>query len=224
MNEMLRYNGWRIAMVLSGIVALVGGPQHPSSDAEDPLREELAVMTADPAWVPSHVLLLVSVLLLTAGLLGARRDAHWPSRTMSALRIAGVAMALYSVEAMFHLAAALDSDRLAAGDFAPIAFTHIALATVLYPVSGLAIIHLSWRLLPTLSLPQRTLSVVGALGGLLHATALPTTLIFGDLETSPMFAFAAVLIAVWSIGVGLVGIRSWTQQPVGGPVPAEIAV
>lgn len=180
-------------------------------------------MTADPAWVPSHALILASVVLLTVGLLGARRDVLWPTRATSALRIAGVAMALYVVEAVFHLAAAVDSDRLAAGDFAPIAFAHIALAAVLYPVSGLAIIHLSWKLLPTMSLPQRTLAVAGMLGGFLHATVIPTTLIFGDLETSPMFAFAAVLIAVWSIGVGLVGIRSWKQQA-GSPEPAGIAV
>lgn len=224
MTEIVRNNGWRIAMILSGIVAFVGGPQHPSSDAKDSLRTELAVMTADPAWIPSHILILLSVLLLTGGLLGARRDQNWPTQATSALRIAGVAMALYAVEAAFHLAAAVDSDRLASGDFAPIAFTHIALAAVLYPVSGLAIIHLSWKLLPTLSLPQRTLAVAGVLGGLLHAAAIPTTLIFGDLETSPMFAFAALLIAVWSIGIGLVGIRSWKRQPAQSSQPAGIAV
>lgn len=212
MHDLMSQYGWRIALVLSGLIALIGGPQHPDSDAKDPLREELAVMTADPAWVPSHALLLVSVGLLTVGLVAVRREPGWPASAGSALRVAGAAMVLYTIEAAFHLAAVIDSDRLAAGEFAPIAFTHIALATVLYPVSGLAILFLAWKLLPTWTLPQRVFAVAGMVGGLLHATALPTTLLFSETETSPMFAFAALLIAVWSIAVGLVGLRSWRRE------------
>lgn len=131
-------------------------------------------------------------------------------------------MVLYSVEAVLHLAAVVDSDRLADGDVAPIAFAHIGLATVAYPVSGLAIAFLAWKLLPAWSLPQRPIAVVGILGGLVHTVSLPATMLFPDAETSPLFGLAAVMISVWAIGVGLIGLRAWrdTEAPSAAPVPA----
>ena len=47
---------------------------------------------------------------------------------------------LYLIEAVFHLAAVVDSDALARGDAAPVAFTHMGLALVLSPVAGLAVV------------------------------------------------------------------------------------
>ena len=60
----LHQHGWRIALVASGVIAAAGGPMHPSSDAEDPIRDELATMTADPSWVPGHSLIVVSTVVL----------------------------------------------------------------------------------------------------------------------------------------------------------------
>lgn len=199
---------WRAALVAGGVLMLVGGPMHPDSPAELSLREELAFMMDDDAWVPAHAVLFVAVALFTFGLWRVRRVGEWPTRAAGALRFAVVAFALYTVEAFVHLIAVVDVDRLRDGEFAPVAFTHLALGTVLYPFSGLALVYLAWRLLPTWSLPQRAFAVAGMVGGAFHAAALPTTLILRDTEVSFMFAIAGILLAVWSVAAGLVGLRT----------------
>ncbi len=199
---------WRAALVAGGVLMLAGGPMHPDSPAELPLRQELAFMMDDDAWVPSHAVLLVAVALFTFGLWRVRRVGEWPTRAAGALRVAVVAFALYTVEAFVHLIAFVDVDRLRDGDFAPVAFSHLALAAVLSPLSGIALACLAWRLLPTWSLPQRVFAVAGVVGGALHAAALPTTLILPDAEVSFMFAVGGISTAVWSIAAGLVGVRA----------------
>lgn len=199
---------WRVALIAGGALMLAGGPMHPDSPAELPLREELALMMDDDAWVPAHAILLVATVLFAAGLWRVLRAGEWPARAVGALRVAAVAFALYSVEAFVHLIAFVDVDRLRDGDFAPVAFSHLALAAVLYPLSGLALASLAWRLLPTWSLPQRVFAVAGMVGGLFHAVSVPATMLLPDAEVSFLFAGAGILIAIWSITAGLVGIRS----------------
>ena len=138
-----RTHGWRVALVLSGIAMLIGAPRHPESEASDGLRDELATMTADPDWVLAHVFVVASTLLLAVGLAAAYRTRAWPSRTRRALGVAAVVVSLYTVEAVFHLAAAVDSQALQHGDFAPVAFTHILLSVVLYPLTGVAVFALA---------------------------------------------------------------------------------
>lgn len=212
MTDRLRDHGWRLLLVASGVIMLAGGSGHPSSDAKDPLREEFVTMMSDDAWVPAHSLIALSTLLLAAGLVAVRRADRWPASTRSALRLASVAVSLYVVETILHLAAVVDVDRLRDGGFAPVAFTHIALAAVLYPVSGLALANLAARLLPSWSRPMRTFGVAGVVAGLAHAVSVPATLIFDQTELSPLFALASILIAVWSISAGLVGLRSSSDR------------
>ncbi len=71
--NVLRNHGWRIALVASGFFMLTGAPRHPSSDGKDPLRQELAVMTSHPDWVPAHLFVMLSTVLFAAGLLMAYR-------------------------------------------------------------------------------------------------------------------------------------------------------
>ena len=92
----LSHHGWRIALVTSGVIAAAGGPMHPSSDAEDPIRDELATMTADPSWVPGHSLIVVSTVLLAVGLWGAWRSQAW-SRAGRVVQLAAVALTSASV-------------------------------------------------------------------------------------------------------------------------------
>jgi hypothetical protein len=44
------------------------------------------------------------------------RSATWPARAQRALRLFAVGLSLYAVETVFHLAAVVDTDALAAGD------------------------------------------------------------------------------------------------------------
>lgn len=201
----LRTHLWRLALVASGVLLAVGGPMHPESDARDSLREELATMTADERWVPGHSLIVVSTLLLATGLWLARRDHAWPERVQRTLALAATAVSLYVVETVAHLAAASDSHALAHGEAAPVAFTHIGLSVVLYPLTGLAVAALALSFARVQTGWRRGVVGLGMLSGVLHALSVPLTLVLPDVELSPVFAAAALSLAVWSIGTGLVG-------------------
>ncbi len=138
-----RTNRWRLLFVAAGATMALGGPLHPESDAKDSLRDELATMTSGDTWVLSHSLIAIGTALLAIGLWSAYRSDAWPRSTRTALRVTAVTMSLYVIETIFHLASVVDSSALAAGDPAPIAFAHVGLALVLYPVSGLSFAWLS---------------------------------------------------------------------------------
>ena len=201
----LRDHAWRLALVCSAVTLVLGGRMHPSADAEDPLREELAHMTADDSWVPGHTLIVVSTILLAIGLWSAYRRRVWPVGVRRALLLGAIAVSLYVVETFAHLGAVLDSDALAAGHAAPIAMTHVGLSSVLYPVTGWAIAMLAWSMARAWHGPRRYVVGIGVVAGLLHAMSVPLTIVMPDVELSGLFAGSAILIAVWSLGTGLVG-------------------
>lgn len=197
---------WRIAFVLAGATMAFGGSQHPEGDARESLRDELATMTAGDTWVLSHVFLALGTALLAAGLWSAHRNRAWPSSTWRALHVCAITMSLYVIETVFHLASAVDSEALADGEAAPIAFVHVGLALVLYPVSGLTFAWLNTRVLRAATLPMKTFGVVGIIAGLLHAASVPLTVVRPDTEFSQVFAGAGMLLAIWSIGLGIGGL------------------
>ena len=204
----LRTHGWRLLLVASGVFMMAGGPRHPEADASHPLREELATMTAHPDWVPAHVLVLVSTVLLALGLWAARASGTWPSSTRRSLTVGAMAVSVYVVEAAFHLAAVVDSHALAHGGAAPVAFTHVGLSVVLYPVTGLAIAGLALSYGRALGGWRRIVAGVGVVAGLAQATSVPLSLVLPDAELSPVFAAAGILTAVWAIGTGAAGVGS----------------
>jgi hypothetical protein len=206
--NLLRNQEWRLALCTAGVIVLIAGPMHPESDAHDSIREELATMTGNERWVPVHSLLVVSAILLATGLWLAHRNNVWPWLSRRTLLVVAIALSAYVVESIFHLAAAVDVDHLAAGEASPVAFTHLALSVVLYPVSGLAIAVLAAKQLSVWTLGQRTFAVAGMIGGVVHAVSVPMTLALPNIELSPMFAISGILIALWSISTGLVGVRS----------------
>ncbi|HET6968364.1 MAG TPA: hypothetical protein VFI44_08815 [Ornithinibacter sp.] len=204
----LRSHGWRLLLLASGAFMMAGGPRHPESDAGQPLREELATMTAHPDWVPAHVLVLVSTVLLALGLWAARASGTWPWSTRRSLTVGAIAVSVYVVEAAFHLAAVVDSHALAHGGAAPVAMTHVGLSLVLYPLTGLAIAGLALSYGRALGGWRRVVAGVGVVAGLAQATSVPLSLVLPDAELSPVFAAAGILTAVWAIGTGAAGVRS----------------
>ncbi len=205
--------GWRIALVAAGLTMLAGGALHPDADAQDSLREELAAMTADSRWVPGHTLLVIGTVLLAAGLWTARRQRVWPRSVDRALAVATVALSLYAVETVFHLAAAVDSHALHHGDAAPIAFTHVGLASVLYPISGLAVVYLAVTLARAQSGVRRAVALIGVPAGLAHAASVPLTMLWPDTEFTPVFAAAGILLAVWALAIGITGAAARQDAP-----------
>jgi hypothetical protein len=202
--NLLRNHGWRIALVASGVVMLTGAPRHPGSDAKYSMREELAIMTSHPDWVPAHLMVMLSTMLFAAGLLTAYRKRVWPD-VQPALGIAAVAVAVYVIETAFHLAAAVDNHALHHGGATPVATTHIWLSVLLYPLTGLAVSYLGIRQLAVWRGARRLLGLPAAVGGLAHAVSLPLTLALPDAELSPVFATSAILFAVYALVIGLAG-------------------
>lgn len=215
--DLVTRHAWRLALVAGGLLTAVGGSMHPDADGALPMREELAVMTADPAWVPGHALVAAGTVLVVVGLLRLLRAGAWGRAVRLPLLVATVAMAAYSVETVMHLAAAVDAHALAHGHASPVADTHVGLAVVLYPVSGLAVAWLSLALLRAWRGPRRLLVVPGILGGLVHAVSLLVTLALPTAETSPVFAAAGMLLALWALllGAGAPRVdRTGTNPPV----------
>ena len=212
--SLLHTHGWRLLLVASGVLLAAGGRMHPGADGSDTLRQELATMTADESWVPGHTLVAVSTVLLALGLWAAHRSRAWPVTTQRTLGIVAVVVSVYVVETVFHLAAVVDSQELAHGHAAPVAMTHIGLATVLYPVTGWAIVFLAWAFGRAWSGWRRGIAVVGVVAGLAHAFSVPLTLVFPRAELSPVFAVAGMSLALFSLATGLAG------APQSRPVPA----
>ena len=196
---------WRLLLLASALTAVAGGGMHPDSDPSDSLRDRMAEMTADDRWVLGHALIVVSTALLALGLHAARSAPGWTPAVRRALTVASVAVGLYVVETVAHLAAVVDSDALAAGDAAPVAWSHIGLSAVLYPVSGWAIALLALALARGASPLRRVVAGVGLVAGVLHAASVPLMLLLPDLGASRLFPFAAVGIAVWTLGTALLG-------------------
>jgi len=199
---------WRALLVASGVTGLLGGSMHPSSDtSKDPIRREFATMMNDDAWIPGHALMALSALLLALAVYQIHRRGLWAS-ARKPLTVGLVVFPLYVVEALFHLFSYIDADRLEAGDFPPIAWTHVGLAAVLYPATGALVVWLAWTLARQWEIWQRVFAFGAIVGGIAFALALPLTLAFPDMETSPFFALGGILPALWSIAAGLIGIRT----------------
>lgn len=203
--SLLHTHGWRILLVVSGILLAAGGPMHPGSDGSDTLRQELATMTADDAWVPGHSLVAASTVLLALGLWAAYRSRAWPASVQRTLVIVATIVSIYVVETVFHLAAVVDSDELAHGHAAPVAMTHLGLAAVLYPISGWAIVFLAWAFGRAWTGWRRGIAVLGIVAGLAHAFSVPLTFLLPEAELTPVFAVAGLTLSLFCIATGAVG-------------------
>ena len=209
---------YRPLLAASGLLAVAGGGMHPDADAAGSVSDDLLEMTADPTWVAGHALTAISAVLLAAGLWALHRSGGGlPVRTAGAVEVAAVAVSLYVVETLFHLAAVVDSDALAAGEFASVAGTHVLLSAVLYPVSGVALALLGLALLREGRGRLRAVALAAVLGGALHAVSVPLVLLWPDTDGSPLFAGAGVLLALWSLLTAITGVP--TRRPVADPAP-----
>ena len=209
---------YRPLLAASALLAVAGGGMHPDADAAGSISDDLLEMTADAAWVPGHALTSVSAVLLAAGLWALHRGGDGlPVRTARAVRVAAVAVSLYVVETLFHLAAIVDSDALAAGELAPVAGMHVLLSAVLYPVSGVALALLGLALLHDGRGARRVVALAAVLGGALHAVAVPLVLLRPDADGAPLFAGGAVLLALWSLLTAVLGVPA--ARPVAAAAP-----
>jgi len=199
---------WRPLVGAAGLLTFLGGPLHPDSSDTAPLQERMATMTADTVpWVIGHGLMTIGSALLVVALLVARRSGAWPPAA-GVLPFAVVATVVNTFELVLHTAAVLDHDALARGDWPPLSVTHLAASVVSYPLFGVAVILLAWRLMATWPGPLRPFAVVGILGGLANAAATPLAVLFDVDGASALFPLAAIGISAWLVAVALIGIRA----------------
>ncbi len=209
---------WRLAVGVSGLLLFAGGGMHPDAPEGLGFRESLAAMMADDAWVPGHSLMAIGAVALLMGLVLVRRADAWPaaSRLLPAAVVISVANV---VEAVFHTASVVDKEQLAAGGTPPVAFIHLALAVVVYPAFGLTIAALAWKLSASWSPALRAVSAAGVIGGLMHASSAPLVILTQNDAFDVLF-LGAIPIAVWSVVLGIAGLRAAAPTTTRAAVPA----
>lgn len=132
--------GW--GLLGGGAFFFVGGSMHPSDDPPGlSAKEHLELLFSDPAWYPSHALLLVGMLLIAASLVVLVRGGTLAAvpRAQKVGTIAAIAATLAALGMLLHLVAASDADRLGAGEGTPITNVHVVVETLTVPFFGFSI-------------------------------------------------------------------------------------
>lgn len=207
-----RLVGW--GLLLGGATFFIGGSMHPKQDPPDvTVHEHLRIMFEDPAWYPSHFMLLVGMVLLAASLVAlVRRGAL---ATLPRAQKAGVIAAVTSVLAAFgmllHLVAGSEGVKIAAGEATPIVDVHVVFETITVPAFGFSIAAFAVIAAFERILGDRVTAVIGFLGGVGYGLAGGTFLITDALN--PLFPLAAG-IGIWATaaGIGLI-VRTRATRP-----------
>ena len=221
-------------LAAGGALFFVGGGLHPHDDPPGlTVREHLRVMFEDPAWYPSHAVLLGGMVLMAAALVGLARGralADVP-RARTAAVVAAWATVAATAGMVLHLVAAVESDRIASGGPTPLVDAHLVAETVTVPAFGLAVAALAVVGARTRTLGNRPAAVLGLVGGVGYALAGATFLLTDALD--PLFPLAGA-VGLWAVVAGLarplsapsdgdrrgpagdVMRRSWTRGAVGG--------
>jgi len=208
---------WRLAVGIAGALTFAGGGMHPDSADGASLQEGLAEMTAFTGeWVTGHGLMTAGSAMLVLGLLAVRRAGAWPAAAR-VLPFALVATAVNTVELVLHTAAVTDHDRLAAGEWPPLTVAHLSAAVVAYPLFGVALVALAWRLLPTWAPPLRAVAAAGMVAGVANALAAPLTVAGVD-GANELFPIAGIGSALFLVTAALAGLRSPAGTYDGGSI------
>jgi hypothetical protein len=208
-------------LVAGGILFFIAGGMHPGDDPPGlSLKEHLLLLYEDPAWYPSHALLLAGTALIAASLIALVRGRTLAARprVQAAAKIAAITASLSVVSALLHLVSASDADRIAAGAGTPLTDASLGVETLVIPAFGLAIAALAALGAATHTLGNWIAAVVGITGGVAYALAAGTALFTDALN----FLFpAAAGIAVWAIMVGIGILTSRPTPVVAVPARAE---
>jgi hypothetical protein len=200
-------------LVAGGAVFFVGGSMHPKADPPDvTLKEHMRVMFEDPIWYPSHLVLLVGMVLTAvalSALVRGRGLTGWP-RVQTAAVVAAISAGVGAAAMVLHLLAAVDADRIAEHHDTPFTDVTLVVETITTPFFGLAMAALAALGAATRTLGNWVTAAIGIAGGVAYALA-GATILFTDLF-DPLFP-AAAGIAVWTFaaGVGLL-LRRRTPQ------------
>jgi hypothetical protein len=200
----LTFAPWRAAFAACAVLILLGGPRHPGGTMEQ--------MLADPAWVPSHALMLAGFAALLVALILWRRSGAGSGTLSRWYWLAVFGAALQTVEMALHTAAVVDLGHLRAGQPTPVLSTHMTMVIFGYPLFALAISALIVAAAHQRSLGSWWIAPIGIVGALMHGAA--GALVAGlGLERFRVLFLGAAVFALWSLLAAL-----W---PVRAPAPAR---
>lgn len=191
---------------------------HPHDEASATLTGAVASMAAQPAWVLSHVIGLLALTLIGAGMVTLVRShrfaesprLHWWGWAVVAAVVIG------AIETIPHILVASESAALAAGGPTPITDLHLALQILFTPAYGLSIAGLAVAGFGRVAHPA--VCLLGVVGGVFLAPAGPMLWLTGD----PMFGLLFIPAnGTWLFLLG-VSVRSWRSATV-APIAAPAA-
>jgi len=208
---------WPWALAAGGVLFLIGGPLHPSSDSSLPESQATAEFIGAATWVPSHALILLAAVGYLIGLFGlARSPMPLSTAARRSARVAAAGGVLLAVESIFHLGAFLDEDAALAGNATPILSTHLALSLVVYPIFTFAVAALA--VLSRDALTHPVVGIIGAIGAIAFGLA-PALVGAAGIETlAVLFPIGGVIMALWFTVVGVTAlIRGSARRTVATP-------
>ncbi len=198
---------WRPLVVMAGVLIFVGGGMHPDATEDNlSLRANFASMMANDGWVPGHSIMAVGAALLFGAVLLARRDRAWPLSD-ALFRLAVVAAAANLVELVVHTAVVVDEEALRDGETRVLTALHLVGSGAFYPLFGITVAILAWRLASAWSRPLWVVSAVGVVGGVSHAVSAPLAILTEDSTYEFLFPLAGITISVWLFVLGVAGLR-----------------
>jgi hypothetical protein len=193
--------GW--GLLIGGAFFLAGGPMHPKEDPPGvSVKEHMRIMFEDPAWYPSHAVLLVGMALIAASLvaLARGRSLSGVPRAHAVAVIAAVAASLAAPGMLLHLVSASEADAIAAHQSTPITDVEVIVETITVPAFGFSIAALAVIGAMTRTLGNLVTAVPGVIGGVGYGLASATFLFTDRLD----FLFpTATGIALWTIAAGI---------------------
>jgi hypothetical protein len=211
------FSPWRALFILGAVLVSVGASMHP--------RGTMAQMLADPIWFRGHATAALGYLVLCAGLALYRRDAAPPERTRRWAGVAAVLMGLEALEMAVHAMAYVDAGAAAAlGDHvtmaAPVLMVHLWMATIVYPLTGIAVAALIWTGMRERSLGSPWIGWLGILGALAHAAVMPLVFLMDMIQFGILFPMI-MFLTIWFILAGVWPRRSASLAPAAGPAARE---
>ncbi len=210
-----RFTSWRALLALGGALVLVGSSMHPAGE----MRE----MLAHPRWLAGHGTAALGYLALAVGLALYRRSAEASGRTRWWAGAAAVMMALETLEMTVHTAAYVDRAALPAGAVhvgaaTPVLLTHLWMATLIYPVTGVVVIGLVLAGMRERSLGSPWIGWLGIVGAVAHGAVMPLVFLMGWMQFGILFPMI-LFLALWFILAGV-----WPARPRVGQGFADAAV
>jgi hypothetical protein len=185
---------WRGCFIVSALLLMAGGPQHPGGEMHE--------MLGNPKWVPAHSLLLAGIVVLLVGLLMFKRTTSLPGATQRWLRFAIIGTVLQTIEMAMHTAAVVDHDHLVAGQSTPVLTTHLWLAVLFYPIFGVTMIGFIIAGMRDHVIGSPWIGWLGIAGALANGLAPPLVVLF-KIEGARILFPLLLLLAIWLILAGL---------------------